>query len=174
MTLPFFQLNQLSVLFLIFCRVSGILVAAPVFQTQRLPMQVRVALGALLAVLLLPLAGAPPISGELLPFTIAAVRELIVGLGIGFVANLIFASVAIAGEMADLQTGLALSALVDPSSEERTAIIGQFQLLMAWLVFFLCNGHQVLLRGLAQSLLILPLGQAALPPGLPAGAARAG
>ena len=91
------------------------------------------------------------------------------GLGIGFVANLIFAAVAMAGEMADLQTGLALAALVDPSSEERTAIIGQFQLLMAWLVFFLCNGHQVLLRGLAQSLVILPLGEAALPPGPPVG-----
>ena len=169
MTLPFFQLNQLDVLFLVFCRMSGILIAAPVFQTQRLPVQVRVALGAFLAILLVPLAGRPPVPEELFPFIMTAAREMIVGLGIGFVANLIFAAVAMAGEMADLQSGLALAALVDPSNEERTAIIGQFQLLMAWLVFFVTNGHQVLLRGMAQSLLILPLGQAGLPAGAPTG-----
>ncbi len=38
---------------------------------------------------------------------------------------------------------------------------------MAWLVFFLCNGHQVLIRGLAQSLLILPLGEASFLPARP-------
>jgi flagellar biosynthetic protein FliR len=84
------------------------------------------------------------------------------------VANLLFAAVSIAGEMADLQSGLAFASLVDPANEERTAIIGQIQMMIAWLVFLAVNGHHVLLRGMSQSFTLLPLGAAALPPS-PAG-----
>lgn len=157
------QLDQLTPLFLVFARISGVLVAAPIFQTQRLPVVVRVGLAALLAGLLWPLVGSVALPEEVLPFILLTVREVLIGLSIGFVANLIFTSVAIAGEVADLQSGFAMASLIDPTSEERTAIIGQFQILLAWLVFFLANGHQVLLRGLYQSFTVLPLGAGVLP-----------
>jgi flagellar biosynthetic protein FliR len=161
MLLP--QLARLDTLFLTFCRVSGILVTAPIFQTQRLPLMARAGLSALLSFLLAPVQGAPSPPGDLLAYALLAGGELLVGLGFGLVANLIFTAVSIAGEMADLQSGLAFATLVDPASEERTAIIGQFQTLLAWLVFFACNGHHVLLSGVAHSFSVLPLGRAALP-----------
>ncbi len=165
MNAPFLQPDHLTVLFLVFARVTGVLIAAPIFQTQRLPVLLRVGLGALLSALLLPLAGAPTVSEDMFPFLLSLAQEFIVGLSFGMVSNLIFAAVSIAGEMADLQSGLAFSALVDPMSEERSALIGQFQTLVAWLVFLVTNGHHVLLRGLGQSFSVLPLGTAALPTG---------
>lgn len=163
------QLARLDVLFLTFCRVSGMLATAPIFQTQRLPLMARAGFSALLSFLLAPLQGAPSPPRDLLGYALLAGGELLVGLGFGLVSNLIFTAVSMAGEMADLQSGLVFAALVDPASEERTAIIGQFQVLLAWLVFFVCNGHQVVLSGVAQSFSALPLGTAALPAGGPAG-----
>ena len=163
MTLFLPQFARLDALFLTFCRVSGILVTAPVFQTQRLPLLLRAGMSALLAFLLAPSFGASSPPRDLLAYTLLAAGELLVGLGFGLVASLIFTSVSIAGEMADLQSGFGFAALVDPASEERTAILGQLQVMLAWLVFFVCNGHHLLLQGMAQSFSVLPLGTAALP-----------
>lgn len=165
MTLLLPQLARLDILFLTFCRVSGILATAPIFQTQRLPLMARAGFSALLSFLLAPLQGAPSPPRDPVGYMLLAGGELLVGLAFGLVANLIFTAVSIAGEMADLQSGLAFAALVDPASEERSAIIGQFQMLLAWLVFFLCNGHHVLLAGVANSFSLLPLGTATLPAG---------
>jgi len=96
-------------------------------------------------------------------FTLAAAREVIVGLAFGFTANLVFTAVSIAGEVADMQSGFAFTSLVDPTNEQHTSVIGQFQMMTAWLVFLVVNGHHVLIHGLARSLAILPIGTAVIP-----------
>ncbi len=157
------QLSQLEVLLLVFCRIAGIFVSGPVLQSQRVALVIKVGLSALLAVVLLPLAGPAPALPDIFSFTVAAGRELLVGLALGYVANLIFAGVTMAGEMADLQSGFAFASLVDPTNDDRTSIISQFQMMTMWLVFFVANGHHVLLSGIAQSLTIVPLAGAGLP-----------
>jgi len=169
MTLAIAQLDRLEVWLLVFARVAGIVVAGPVLGSQRVPVTVKLGLSAVLAAVLVPLVGEVPALVDVPAFILGAVRELLVGLTLGFVANLLFAAVSMAGEMADLQSGFAFAALVDPSSEERTSIISQFQMMTAWLVFFAANGHHVLLGGLCQSMSVVPLGAAALPAGMPSG-----
>jgi len=163
------QMDRLELALLVFCRVVGVIATGPVFQSQRVPWTVKAGFSVLLAVLLVPLAGAVPVLRELPSFALAAGREVLVGVSLGFVANLLFAAVNMAGEMADLQSGFAFAALVDPSSEERTSIISQFQMITAWLIFLVSNGHHVLLAGLARSLALVPVGTAALAAGMPTG-----
>jgi flagellar biosynthetic protein FliR len=122
-----------------------------------------VGIAVVLSVTLLPLAGSPPLMTDVLSFILAASRELLVGLALGFTANLIFVAVGIAGEVADMQSGFAFTSLVDPTSEERISVIGQIQMMTAWLVFLVVNGHHVLIHGIAQSMSLLPIGTAALP-----------
>ncbi len=160
--------DHLEVAFLTFCRIAGILVTAPIFQSQRVPIVVKVGLSALLAAVLFPIAGHPTPTSDLLLFTISAAREVFVGIGFGLVSNLLFAAVSVAGSVADLQSGFAFASLVDPTSEEETAIIARIQLMSAWLVFLVVNGHHLLLRGLSESFAIIPVGAAVLPSAGPA------
>ena len=65
---------ELDVVFLAFCRVAGILVTAPIFQSRRVPAILKVSLAALLAGLLAPVAGAAPPLTNFTEFGVAAVR----------------------------------------------------------------------------------------------------
>jgi len=163
--LPF---ETLDTVFLTFCRVAGILVTAPIFQSQRVPIVLKVGFSALLAILLVPVAGPTPEMAHLLDFGLAAAREIIIGLGFGLVSNLLFVAVSIAGCVTDLQAGFAFASFIDPTTEEQTAIISRIQLMVAWMVFLAANGHHVLLRGISDSFSIVPIGAAALPEAGPA------
>jgi flagellar biosynthetic protein FliR len=140
-------------------RLGGLVVSAPLFGNSAIPAPLRAALALLLAFLFAPLAGAPPLeplsSGA---FVIAAAAEFGIGLLIGFTASLLFAAVRFAGHLVDQDMGLSLAAVLDPSTEEPVAIVGQFQTLLAMIVYLVINGHHILLRSVAESLRAVPVG----------------
>lgn len=149
---------------MVFIRVTGMFVSAPVLNTNRIPMPVKVGLAFLMSIVLFPLVGGAvnTLPSDLFPYVILVLKELLVGLSIGFVATMIFSAVHMAGEISDMQSGFAFAALIDPTSGERTSIIGQFQINMAWLIFLGVNGHHVMINGVADSFRMVPLGNAAL------------
>lgn len=153
------QMEQLESLVLIFTRITGIFLAAPVLSSARIPPQVKVGLSLLVALVLCPVVGAPAaLATETITFVLLVLKEAIVGLTFGFVANLVFASVQMAGEIADMQAGYAFAGMIDPTTGQHTSIIGQFQIMMAWLVFLAVDGHHILLSGIADSFTVVPLG----------------
>jgi len=149
---------------LVFSRVAGIFLSAPVLNSNRVPPQVKVGFAFLMAMVLYPIVGrdAAALPGDILPYGALVLKEAAVGISIGFVANLLFSAVQMAGELADLQTGFAFASLVDPFSGDRTSIVGQFQMMFAGLVFLGVDGHHVLLNGVADSFRLLPLGNIAV------------
>jgi len=151
--------GQIENLVLIFTRVIGIFLAAPVLNSSRVPPHTKIGLSLLVAVIMTPVVGMTgPLATEPLPFASLVLKEAVVGISIGFVAHMIFAAVQMAGEMADMQSGFAFAGLIDPNSGQHTSIIGQFQIMMAWLIFLGVDGHHVLFNGLAESFRIMPLG----------------
>jgi flagellar biosynthetic protein FliR len=119
---------------------------------------VRGALALLLALVLAPLA--TPAAGEWTAgaFVIAAAGELAIGLLIGFVASLLFSGVRLAGQLIDQDMGFSMAAVLDPGSDEPAALIGQFKLVLALIVYLAINGHHVLLASVAESLRVAPVG----------------
>lgn len=160
--MPFFNLPLTTALgaLLIFIRVVGIFISAPVLSSARIPPHTKVGLAILIALVLQPVVGLTPLTlpGNVLSYLALVVKEAVVGVSIGFVANMVFSAVQMAGEIADLQTGYAFAGLVDPYTGERTSMVGQFQVMMAWLVFLAVNGHHLLLKAVADSFQVLPLG----------------
>jgi flagellar biosynthetic protein FliR len=148
---PFFALLTL--------RIGGLLLAAPVFGSPPVPVTVRGALAVVLAILFAPLAGAPP-AGEWSSgaFVLAAGGEIAIGLLIGFAASLLFAAVKLAGHLVDQDMGLSLAATFDPATGEPVAVVGQFQSILALIVYLVINGHHILLSTVAESLRVLPVG----------------
>jgi flagellar biosynthetic protein FliR len=140
-------------------RLAGLLLPAPLFGSPSVPIPVRGALALLLAALFAPLAG--PAEGHAWTagaFVLAAGGEFAVGLLIGFTASLLFAAVKFAGHLVDQDTGLALSSVLDPTTGEPVAVIGQFQSLLALIVYLVIHGHHILLTSVAESLRVLPVG----------------
>jgi flagellar biosynthetic protein FliR len=162
LTLSFDQAQLLRFL-LLFCRVGGVMIQAPLIGSERIPARMKAGLALMIAVVLTPVAQSATMQETALAIALAAAGELMVGLAIGFAAKLIFAAVTVAGEMADLQAGFGFAGLVSPQTGEHTSVIGQLQMSVAWLIFLGANGHHTVLDGLGGSLAMLPLGAAPEP-----------
>ncbi len=170
-------MEALAAFGLIWVRTSTLLLAArPVFGQPGVPPLVRLGLSGLAALLMLPLAvGAP---GVVLPgaggaagptwavWAYAVGKEVAAGLVMAFGVNALMAAALLAGQLVDLPMGFSVVNVVDPTLGQETPVIGQFEMLLATLIFFGVNGHHEMLRALAQSLVVVPPGAGAAGPGM--------
>jgi len=141
----------------IFARFSAMLASAPLLSSRSVPAPVRVGLGGALALVLTPLMPpVPPPDGAAL--AAGVIKEVAVGLALGWIASLFFSSVEMAGEWLDLQGGFQAGQLMNPVTETETAAMGNFTHLLAGIVFLGCGGHALLLKAAARSLTITPPG----------------
>ncbi len=148
---------------LLFLRVVGLIFAAPFFGNIAIPKRTKVAFSLILTGLLFPfipsLAGVPT---SPLPIAFAVAKELLIGICLGFALYLLFEAVVFFGQIVSYQMGFAIVSSIDPESQQRVPIIGQFEYLLVLLVFLALNGHHLLLSGLYSSLRTIPLGRASL------------
>lgn len=152
--------NQIAALLLIFVRIGGIVMTAPVFSSYRVPLYLRAGISFLLAVILQPMAAPQgiPIGETDILFGLLVIKETLVGVVIGYTANMIFSAVQMAGEIQDTQAGYGFAGVVDPNVNRSSAILGQFQMVLMWVVFLVINGHHVLLASMMESFSIIPVG----------------
>jgi flagellar biosynthetic protein FliR len=141
----------------IFARFSALLFSAPLLSSRSVPPPVRVGLGGALALVLTPLTPMGPApDGAVL--AVGVVKEVVVGLALGWIATLFFSAVQMAGEWLDLQGGFQAGQLLNPVTETQSAPMGNVTHLLAGIVFLGVGGHGLLLRAAAHSLTISPPG----------------
>ncbi len=142
-----------------FFRIAGVLMVAPVFGARLVPPRVRVALAAGVTLVLAPLL--PPSPG--LSFSLVTgfliVQEVILGAAMGFVLQMIFDALVIAGQTIAMTMGLGFAMLVDPQRGVSVPVLSQFFLIIGVLVFLALDGHLATIRMLAQSFELLPVGE---------------
>ncbi|MEW6661737.1 MAG: flagellar biosynthetic protein FliR [Bacillota bacterium] len=146
---------------LVLVRMASFMVAAPFFAIRQVPGLAKIGLAALLTFLIFP--ALPPVPAVLLPDTLGGtalvlVGEVLVGLAMGFVATLTFSAIRVAGELADLHMGFAMTILMDPQTSTQTSLMGEFLYLVGILLLLAANAHHHLLAGLIKSYQIVPLG----------------
>jgi flagellar biosynthetic protein FliR len=151
---------------LVLARLGGLVVAAPVFGHQLVPLRVRAALAVILAVVLAPaVAAASPLPATLWGLAGAAATESALGALIGFTAQLIFAGVSLGGQLAGMQMGFGMFNLIDPSSHAQVTIIAEWEQLIALVLFLVLDVHHLLLQALLASFHTAPPGAVVLAGG---------
>ncbi len=158
-----FTLDNFERFLFVFVRVLGILTVAPIFGHRSIVSQVKVGIALMVAVALFPVV--PPTLAphpHLILLVLAIIKELLMGMLIGFVSLLVFIAVKFSGELIGLEVGFGIVNVLDPLSSDQVSLIGEFQNLLATLIFLGINGHHLILRGLAASFDMVPLGGAHL------------
>ncbi|MDR3414138.1 MAG: flagellar biosynthetic protein FliR [Formivibrio sp.] len=146
-----------------YLRIFGLLLADPFFSSKSIPMRVRIGLSIMLAILVAPnLLDLPVVSVVSPEGALIAVKELLIGLSIGFVVRLVFSGMEMAGHLSGLQMGLGFASFYDPQHSTNVPIVSQFLSLFMLLVFLAFNGHLIVLRALFDSYTQLPI-KAGLP-----------
>ncbi|OPZ88125.1 MAG: Flagellar biosynthetic protein FliR [bacterium ADurb.Bin429] len=158
--------GQIVLLLLIFARVGAISFTAPVISSPRVPPQIKAGLGLALSFAFYSVAARDAaVAVPTIPvFVLLLIKEVVVGLVIGYAASLLFNVVQMAGEIQDNQAGFSFAGVVDPNMGHGAAILGQFQMTMMWLIFFAVNGHLLLIRGIGESFLAIPVGSFSYDP----------
>jgi flagellar biosynthesis protein FliR len=157
---------QFIVFLMLFARTTAMLVTAPVIGHQAVPLQLKVAFGLFLAIVLLPLQSsmAARVDMKLIGMIVLLLEEVLVGIMIGFAAGLIFAGVRYAGDLIGFDMGFTMANSFDPELNTSTPIIGEALYTMTALVFLLVNGHHFVLQALVLSYQSVPIGSFILNP----------
>lgn len=152
--------TQFVLFLMLFARIASLVIIAPVFGHQSVPAVVKIALALFLSFVLYPLAAekAPSMDLQLLSLVLVALKEVVVGLLLGFVTGLIFEGVRVAGELMGFDLGFSMATVFDPETSQNSPILSEFLVMVMTLVFLLINGHHFVLQGLQVSYEVVPVG----------------
>lgn len=135
-----------------FLRVLAVFTVAPIFSMRVIPMRAKVGLAFLIAVCaqgILPDQPVIDVNGR--EAIGAVVRQVVVGLAIGFAVRLVFSSVELAGEVIGLQMGLNFASFFDPASNAQVSAVARFFGNIAMLLFIVINGHLLIVLAVVKS-----------------------
>jgi len=150
---------NVSQFLLAFFRASGMVATAPVFQNRTLPVQARVFIAGALALLSGSYVKTPDLTQYYYWMALALlIQEILVGLIMGFMVNMTMYAVQLAGYLFDVPIGFGIVNVIDPISGVQLPLLGQFNFILANLIFLLINGHHTLILSLVNSFQIIQPG----------------
>lgn len=153
-------IHQFSQVIWPLARVGGLMLAVPFFSSETIPGRVKV-----FFMFTLSFVCAPYVSQQLSflhfngVYLVYLFQELLYGLLMGFVLQLVFQVFVLGGQIVSMQAGLGFAVMMDPSSKASVPLVSQFYLMMVTLVFLALNGHLAVLEALIESFRVMPIGK---------------
>jgi len=145
---------------IVLLRISGIMILAPFFSSQTIPVHIRIALSFVASLVLAPSLPLDRIPAELNLGNIAALfpGEILFGVLLGFAAACVFAGFQFAGQVISFQLGFSIINVIDPQTQVESSVFSFFQNYIGLLFFLMVNGHHWFLLAVNQSFTVLPVG----------------
>jgi len=159
--------GTLEALGLYLIRTSAMVLSSPVLTMGTGFGAYKVALIVGLSAIMYSVTGQPlPDTVNPLTFGAMAMREILIGLSIGFVLQLSILAVKVGGEMVGHEMGFTMASQVDPETGVRIPLITRIWENIYLVGLLAVNGHYWLLQALAQSFERAPVGEMRLSGGL--------
>lgn len=158
-------MQYLADLLLPFMRISGLFAAMVGLSAKSVPANTRALLTLFLTLLIMPMI--PPVKvAELFSVTtfLLVIQQLIIGVALGFLSNMVLNTFVLAGQIVAMQTGLGFASIVDPVNGINVPAVGQFYLILATLLFWALDGHLAMIRMIVLSFEAFPIGEAWFAP----------
>lgn len=154
-------LRNFDIFLLVFARMAGMVLVNPVFGRKGIPMRVRMGVVLALSVFVLPAAEAAGagISG-LTTFGMAdaLIKEVLMGLVIGYIFQLFFYMMFVAGDLLDTVFGFSMGKVMDPVSGIQSSVFAQFLNVFFFLYFFATGSHLLMVKIFTYTYEVVPVG----------------
>ena len=147
-------------LFLIFLRVTAFFAITNVFFPNGTPKTLKAMFSFIFSFALLSGVDYGSLNGITSNYylIIYMIFEITNGLILGLVSNIAFEVVLMAGSLLDVHIGLSMVNTLDPNSKANTTITGNLLHYVALIIFFIVDGHHMLIKSLMESFITLPMG----------------
>ncbi len=154
-----FSAFDLEYFLLILVRISCFVFVAPFFSMKNTPANVRIAISFFTSLLLYQaLTPRQAVAySTVTGYAVIVMKEAIVGLLIGFAASICTTIVNFAGSIADMETGLSMVTLMDPTSRESTSITGVLYQYVLMLLLIATGMYRYLFGALADTFELIPV-----------------
>jgi len=145
-------------------RISAMLMAIPVIGTRMVSIRIRVVLAMLISLMVVPLIPEVPAVDPLsLAGLTISLHQVLIGLAMGFVLQMVLATLTIAGEVISMTMGLGFASMVDPANGVNVPVLSQFFLIMGTLMFLALGGHLMIIQLVVNSFQTLPVSVDGIP-----------
>lgn len=145
---------------MVFLRISAMFLFAPLFNSDSIPTLVRLSLALIITyVLFFNIETYPFKEGDhLLMLFLFGSKEVLVGVLMGFILNIVFQGISFAGLLVGRDMGLAMSSMFDPVTGDDGNVIATLLSMAGVIVFILVDGHHFVIESLSYSFNVIPLG----------------
>jgi len=145
---------------MVFLRASAMLSIFPIFSAANFPVQLRLALGALLSVLVAATLPSPPLAPDIWGLVGQMAWEVGAGLILGFATKMVFYMLEIAGSIISIEMGLAMPAGVLPTMENPSQAPGAVLYYLGAMLWLGLDMHHWMLVAFQKTYQYLPIGSA--------------
>ena len=151
--------DNFQLFLLILTRMGGMFAVCPFFSSFLIPRRAKLVLSLFITLIIFPSVSVMGIEvpDKALSYFILLLNELLVGLLIGYLVALIFAAFQLSGQLFSFQMGYGISQVLDPLHRIEIPLVGQFQNLLATMVFLTIKGPHFMIRAVYQSYSTVPV-----------------
>lgn len=157
-----FSYYDLEYFLLILVRVSCFISVAPFFGMTNTPRQVKIVIAFFTSLLLYNILSPAEavVYDTVLGYAAIVLKEAVAGLLLGFGTMICTAIVNFAGSVIDMETGLSMATVMDPSTMQMTSISGAMYQYLVTLLLIASGMYRYLLGAIAQSFVVIPVNEA--------------
>ena len=161
--------EEILTFFAVLVRYSVLISVLPITGDRSIPMQVKILLSLSISLALFPAlvsrgqinpADALRWGASMGSLVATILSEVLLGLVMGYVAQLLFSSISFGANMVGTYMGFSAASSFDAHQESQSQIVAQIQTTLAMLAFLAVNGHHLMLTAALDSYRVVGLGQA--------------
>ena len=147
-------------IFLIFLRISSYFVATKIFFPSGTPIMFKTGFSMILSYGIISGVDHNTVlaidSNYMIAFYI--ISEVLTGLILGYITNLVFQAAKLAGSWIDIHAGFSMVTILDPATQTSTTLMGNLFYFVSLVFFFMINGQELIVKSIYESISIVPLG----------------
>lgn len=153
------SLDHLEYFLLILVRISGFMVAAPIFSLRNVPMRVKSLLAIAIAIVAFHVVPYREVVYDTtLDYALVVVSEMLAGIIMGFMANVAYYILSFAGQIIDQEIGFSMVNQFDPITSTQVTVTGNLYTYAVMLMVIITDMHHYLIRALTDSFQVIPVG----------------
>lgn len=160
-----FSVEQLEYFLLIMMRILAFVYTAPFFSQSGVPQRVKAGLSFFVSVIVFTsLPYNQPVYSGVIGYGILIIQELLVGIVMGFMANICTMILAFAGQLIDQEIGFSMVQEMNPTAGFETTITGQLLTAAVMLVLCVSNLYLYILSAIIDSFKLVQAGNVSVNP----------
>lgn len=154
--------NALGSGIIVFARMLGFIMLAPVFSRKEIPSMIKVGLVFLLTITLTSVVK-PPMPPSNNSLALSLLLNVAVGAMIGYMARLILVAVDAGADMINMQMGLSSAMVLDPTTQSQISILEKLFAIFGALLFIQLGGIYWLFKAFMRSFELFPIYATSIP-----------